>query len=148
MRKIILTKGILAVFFLGSCHTGPMIHKLEEPKQPFGANVEIEVSKTGTSRSLDYEGELIEVSNDGLVFSSRSIAGAPSKMTFAPWRRIRLVEATELPGIKSKRTGSNSHKPESIEMMRIVSRFPQGLSPDLMEELLASFDQVTIDSLP
>lgn len=148
MRKIILTKGILAVFFLGGCHTGPMIHKLEEPRQPFGANVEIEVSQTGTSRSLDYEGELIEVSDDGLVFASRSIAGAPSRVTFAPWPRIRSVEATELPGYKSTRRGSKSHRPESIEEMRIVSRFPQGLSPELMEKLLASFDQVTIDSLP
>lgn len=148
MRKTILTNGILAVFFLGGCHTGPMIHELEEPRQPFGANVEIKVSQAGTSRSLNYEGELIEVSDDGLVFASRSIAGVPSRLTFAPWPRIRSVEATELPGYKSTSRGSKSHRPESIEVMRIISRFPQDLSPELMEKLLASFDQVTIDSLP
>ena len=148
MKMTSLTTGIAVVVSLGSCHVGPMIDELEASRQPFGAHVEIEISQSGTPRTLDYEGELIEVGDDGLVFATRPNDGAPSRLIYAPWQRIRSIEATELPGYRYTGRGSRSRRSETMQEMRIVSRFPQGLTPELMDELLASFDQVKVDSLP
>lgn len=148
MKTIKLKIGILALSLLAGCQVGPMIHEIDELKSPFGANVRIEVSQTGTSKTRKYDGELIETRDDGLVVALRTEGGAPSRVTFAPWSRIHLVKATELPGFQARGTGSQSPESASTEKMRIISRFPQGLSPELMEQLLVGYDQATIDSLP
>ncbi len=147
MRIPKLTKRIAFLVLLGGCAVGPRIEKLEEPRHPFGANVALEVTQPGTSGRQKYEGELIEVREDGLVFALRALASRPSRVTFVPWMNVYSVTATELPGRTSKRNKSKGHKQESIDKMRIVSRYPQGLSADLMQRLLVSFDQETIDTL-
>jgi len=148
MRTHELNTGILALSLLAGCQVGPMIHEIDESKSPFGASVRIEVSQAGTSRARQYEGELIETKDDGLVIALRTAGGAPSRVTFVPWSRIHLVKATELPGFQARGAGNPSPRSASIEKMRLISRFPQGLSPALMEQLLAGYDQATVDSLP
>jgi len=148
MKTIKLKIGILALSLLAGCQVGPMIHEIDESKRPFGANVEIQVSQAGRSKTRKCDGELIEARDDGLVVALRTEGGAPSRVTFVPWSRIHLVKATEFPGFQAKGTESQSPVSASTARLRIISRFPQGLSAELMGQLLVGYDQAAIDSLP
>jgi hypothetical protein len=86
-----------------------------------------------TDRSK-YEGELIEVHDSGIIILTEG--------TF------RLVPYSTI--LSSRFDGmaatDSVHAPPSnvIEHLRLVSRFPQGLPPDLLAKLLASKGQTTL----
>ena len=135
--------AILAL--LSACHVGPMIDQIHAARLPAGAYVLIEIAQSGTQKKQNYEGELLEVRDDGLVVALRSDSIRDTHIAFVPWNIVYRVKATTLPGIQSTTPQTEMRREIAIKEFRIVSRYPQGLSPELLDRLLASFDQKAMD---
>jgi hypothetical protein len=58
----------LAVAFLSACHLGPQIKDLDLANNPAGATVEVQVLPEEGRGKLEFEGELLEIRDDGVVF--------------------------------------------------------------------------------
>lgn len=126
--KMLSTLALLAVV---GCHLGMRGADLPVATQPGGARVSLRTS-TGA-----YTGELLAVQNDGVIVSS-------DRIMFAPFSAII--------DLRLERMGRQFHlgkadvpAGERLAQFRAVSRFPQGLTPNIRSVLLAQRSQSEIE---
>lgn len=131
----------MAVVSLSACHVGPQIKDLDLANNPEGATVEVQVLPTEGRDKLKFEGELLEIRDDGIVFSGTSADDAADEVIFVAWSRATRVRATQFGGYKAEIGRSLEWSAETKERFRLVSRFPQGISPEIMDSLLAAHRQ-------
>jgi hypothetical protein len=91
-----------------------------------------------TTEQRQFEGELIEVRDDGLLML------VEQKLRFVPYGSVdsSLVYNTKLGRDLRGRRAPNAL---ARDRLRLISRHPQGLSPELLRQLLAVYGQTEID---
>ena len=141
MKAVIATGLGLAVASLFACHVGPQIKDLDLANNPEGATVEVQVAPATGREKLEFEGELLEIRDDGIVFSGASADADADEVIFVAWGRASRVRATEFGGYKAEIGRSLEWSDDTKERFRLISRFPQGISPEIMEGLLAAHRQ-------
>jgi len=140
-----LSLKLAVLLLLGSCAVGPRIAHMDAPQKPNGANIILEIRQPDRRARLKREGELIEVRDEGVVVLLPTEAGV--RLAFVPWVDIFRVRATELIRFQSNQAFGSQPSAKSIEEVRIVSRYPQGLSEVLMSRLLAFYGQQDLDTI-
>lgn len=138
---------VLILFVVAACHVGPQIDKTDIARQPHGANVLVAVTREGERKTMKHRGELLEVRNDGLVIAAVIEPDSKLRVVMVPWKIIFRAEATELPGIETRQSYRERQRHATREKLRNVSRYPQGLPPEIMDELLASYGQTALGSV-
>lgn len=144
MKTLRCTSLVLLSAALSACHVGPRIAELAAPRQPGGARVVIDLD--AGRHAPHYEGELIAVRADGLIVALPSTTSKPH-LTLVDWKAIYRLKASELPGFQTKPERTEAPSEAEIDKWRLVSRYPQGLSQRLAGDLLAAYDQESLDSL-
>jgi hypothetical protein len=126
----LLTLVILACLSNG-CRLGMTASKYRPAQGPRGANMHV---KTAQGR---LSGELIEVRDTGIVLL------ADQKLRLLPYTAILSSEVDQTPSRYSisKRTVP---KPDVQAQLRLLSRFPQGLTAELMRQLLDANGQAEL----
>jgi len=132
--------GFVAVS-LSACHVGPQIQDLDLAHNPEGATVEVQVSPLEGKSKLKFEGELLEIRDDGIIFSGADGNDSADEVIFVAWSRAARVKATRFGGYSASIGRSLEWSPETKERFRLISRFPQGISSEIMDGLLASHRQ-------
>lgn len=125
-RKMI---ALIAGMLTSGCAIGGNAAHWDVAKGPSGATVEV------TTNSPKLKAELVEVGADGVV-----IRAYDGKVLFAPYSAIRQFRAT---GKGRKYAFGGGSRPSGVaaENLRLVSQFPQGLTPEIRAKLLASAGQ-------
>jgi hypothetical protein len=148
MSVLKVTMAVSVLALLHACvSVGPEISKMPVLQRPQGAMISIDVKQAGTRQRRKYEGELIEVHDDGMVVAAKSDASSDVRLILFPWSVIYRIQAPQLPGFEFTFISSGARVKSATEKMNLVSRYPQKLSPELMARLLASYHQESIDPL-
>jgi hypothetical protein len=145
---------LLLCLAISGCHMGPQIENLEYARRPEGITTSIEL-RNGIDERKRVEGELLEVRKEGLLLNARETGEASvvkRHVVFVPYTamiNVRL-EKVKLDVLDNKHTwnesaASTSSLEHDRETLRLLSRFPQGLSRPLLKELLAAEGQTTVD---
>ena len=141
MNSVIKVALSLATVSLTACHVGPQVKDLDLANNPEGATVEVQLLPADGEDKLKFEGELLEIRDDGIVFSGASADDADDEVIFVAWSRATRVRATEFGGYRAEPGRSLEWRAETKERFRLISRFPQGISPAILEGLLAAHGQ-------
>jgi len=103
-----------------------------------------------TTSAAAFSGELVEVRSDALVLLSRARAPA-SGGTLAPELVLLLIPFTTVRSSRFEQMGttvtlSDGRAPSERvrDRLRLVSRFPHGLSDPVMSQLLAKYGQTAL----
>ncbi len=144
MRSLRAFTPVLVCLTLGACHVGPQIDKMRLPYSPNGADVLVKVNASAREKKREYRGELLETTADGLLVGLSADSPDGTRMAFVPWRIVYSAVATEAEEIKTRVRATGQSHETAVEEFRLISRYPQGLSPDLRDALLASFGQTTV----
>jgi len=147
MKSFNLTTVIAILSSTAACHVGPQIENKDIARQPYGANVLVAVAREGKSKTMKHRGELLEVRDDGLVIAAVTETDGKPRVVMIPWALIDRAKATDLPGIETRQSYRERQRADTREKLRNVSRYPQGLPPEIMDKLLASYGQATIESV-
>ena len=131
----------LAAVSLFACHVGPQIKDLDLANNPEGATVEVQVLPAEDQGKLTFEGELLEIRDDGIVFFGADSDEFADEIIFVAWNRTSRVRATEFGGYRAEVGRSLEWSPETKERFRLISRFPQGISSEMMDSLLVAYHQ-------
>jgi len=117
--------------FSNGCSFGMTAIKYRPAQEPKGVNMRIDTAQGQLS------GELIEVRDVGIVVL------VDQKLRLLPYTAIlsSKIDQTESRYAISQRTVP---KPEVKEQLRLLSRFPQGLTPELMKQLLGEYGQTEL----
>jgi hypothetical protein len=126
---------------MSACHVGPQIKDLDLAHNPDGATVEVQVLASEGRDKLKFEGELLEIRNDGIVFSGAAADDSTDEVIFVAWSRVARVKATQFGGYSATIGRSLEWTSETKERFRLISRFPQGISSELMDNLLVAHRQ-------
>jgi hypothetical protein len=116
----------------GGCrigHYGLTADKFSPAQTPAGVGVHLVVGK------VPLTGELIEVRDEALVI----LAG--KRLRLVPYAVVRSFHAAQTDVSIS---GGRAPSPQDRERLRLLSRFPQGLAPDLLNRLLGAYGQVQL----
>jgi hypothetical protein len=124
---ILLTLACLS----NGCTFGMTARKYRPAQEPKGVNMRIDTAQG------QFSGELIEVRDVGIIVL------ADQKLRLLPYTVIlsSKIDQTESRYEISQRTVP---KPEVQEHLRLLSRFPQGLTPDLMKQFLSEYGQTEL----
>lgn len=115
------------------------------------------VSARVTTTNAVFHGELLHVDDAGLLI----LTSSGCERRFLLWRSLpcaqeqeRVLRLVPFSAIRSTEfeqldrsyniSGGRAPRPAPRERLRLVSRFPHGLSPELLEQLLASVGQKTV----
>ena len=141
MKVMVRVALSLAAVAMSACHVGPQIKDLDLAKNPEGATVEVQVLALEGRDKLKFEGELLEIRNDGIIFSGTDTNDSADEVIFVAWSRVGRVKATRFGGYNATVGQSLEWSPETKERFRLISRFPQGISSGIMDSLLAAHRQ-------
>ena len=124
MALIRVVAGLTLV--AAACGMGTPAHKFDAARGPAGVTVDLRLAQRGRVR-----GELLAVGDSALIVRGPAIA----LVRYASIRSgvFRDVGAVSFDG--------RAPQPRDRERLRQVSRFPQGLSPELMQRLLQAHGQ-------
>ena len=122
--------SIMALFAISGCHIGMTGAELPVATQPYGARASL------ITASGDYNGELLAVQDDGVIISSDRILFAP----FSAVIDLRLDRMGREFHLKRGEVPTG----ERLAQFRAVSRFPQGLTPNIRSALLGQSSQAQI----
>lgn len=123
---------LVVTVLLAGCQVGPRAENHPAPHSPRGSPVMVE------HEAGRFRGELLEVRDDGLlVWSER-------RVLFVQYARIRTADFTFV-GVSLR--GGTGPSDRQRERLRLVSRFPYGLAPGPLSELLEASSQTAVDEL-
>lgn len=134
---------------LAACHVGPQVDEAGSDlgRQPQGAYVTVAMNRKVDGQRTEHQGELLVVRDDGLVILTPKIEPNDSSVVLIPWSTIYRARANERPKYSVLTSKGDSQLAASIDKLRLLSRFPQGLSVELTEQLLAHYDQAALGTL-
>jgi hypothetical protein len=127
--------GLIVLFalacFADGCSYGMTAKKFPPALGPRGVTMRVVTEQRVAS------GELLEVRDTGIVVL------ADQKVALLPYSSIVRANAE---GISSglEIEGRRNPDPEVRERLRLLSHFPQGLSPPLLQELLNKYGQTSL----
>lgn len=108
-----------------ACQLGGRVNKFAPAKQPAGVAVTVWLRGGGTG-----EGELLAVQDTALVVLAQDTVTLVPYRVLQAGRFAQVGELTELPP---------TH--DFAGKLRLVSRYPQGLTPEMLARLLAAYGQ-------
>ena len=144
---------------ISGCQWGPRIDKYEQARRPEGITTTIEL-RSGLAQDRHLEGELLEVQEDGLLLNARTIQDGEAverRLVFVPYTAMRDIDLDQLglrvlPQYDEETTDDelipydgSSVRVRNVEKLRLLSRFPQGLTQPLLDEILEAEGQSTVD---
>lgn len=138
-------KQALLVLVVASCAAacgyGMTADKLRLTSSERGVNTQVRTADT------EFRGELIEVRSDGLLILASSSGLDPQTQK----RLLRIVPFTAIVSSTFEQLGGSYQitdgrppQPAAHERLRLVSRFPHGLAPELLQKLLESNGQTEL----
>lgn len=125
--------GILIVGVVVACSVGPRPEKFPPAREPAGATIQLRLRGKRV-----VTGELLAVQDSGLLVRDTS--------------RILLVpnRAVQNGSLVTGGGGSFSGKPVggTRERLRLLSRYPSGVSGELLTSLLAAYGRDSVETVP
>ena len=129
MRPFRLTLP-LALVVAASCYFGPKLQDFPSATTPAGAEVRV------VRRGWSLAGELLAVRDSGVVVRQ------DRHVVLVPWRRVANVV---VPRVGRFPIGGKPPKGALREQLRLMSRFPQDMSPAVERALLASLGRDSVE---
>lgn len=123
MRRCWVWGPVLA---LVGCHMGGRVDRFAPANGPEGVAVALELRRGGRA-----QGELLAVQDTALVVL------AQDTVTLVPYGALETGEFSQVEG----ELRGTPPAPDFARRLRLVSRFPQGLTPDMLARLLAAYGQ-------
>ena len=120
------TIALACALLAAGCTLGPTIQEFEPAHRAAGAVATVRLARATIA------GELLAVSDSGVLLLARD------GITEVPFRLVRSGIVQGMPNDFGMGDAPDS---DTRRTMRNLSRFPQGLSPELLEKLLAAYRQ-------
>jgi hypothetical protein len=141
--------ALLLPIAVASCSFGMTAGRFRQTTSPRGVETRL------TTASVDVTGELLEVRTDGLLVLTSGVRWkTPARRDEARERLLRLVPFTAIQASSFEQMNVGRHVQdgrtpdgEIRERLRLVSRFPYGIPPEVLARLLSAHGQVQIGGI-
>lgn len=140
--KILLSLQPLLLLIITGCSTSVEVKDFKPAQNPQG--IEMELSLNGdVLDGQKVKGELLAVRDDGVLLNVADYpdsAGAGNTIVLIPFWMMDRAKLEQMGSAKVESQGEEANK-MYLARLRLVSRFTQGLSDELLAELLMKMGQ-------
>jgi hypothetical protein len=142
-RSVLVVAALFTVPLHGCSHIGPRIEEFAPARGPEGVRAQVELADNNLS------GELLAVRDDGLLLRVAAPGDDPTvdqPLILVPYS---LIEEASFAQLTPRSMIAEGERPNEkvTERLRLLSRFPQGLSDELIKGLLAAYGQQELEVL-
>ncbi len=131
-------RAAIALLWLGAaCHWGTRGEDFVPTRSPVGARVALRLH----GDPIDRDGELYAVDSTGITVRSE-------RLIHVRWPAISIMDVEGLGRSYDVRSGGRGVNAEKRARLAVVSRFPQGLSGELLARVLVLVNQPAVDEVP
>ena len=144
--RILLSVQLLLFLAMAGCSTSVEVKDFKPAQGPQG--VQMELSLNGNVIDGDeIAGELLAVRDDGVLLSVVDYPDSVSAKNTVVLIPFWMMDTAKLEQMGSAKVQSEGEESNEIYLarLRLVSRFPQGLSDDLLTELLTELGQEQVE---
>ncbi len=127
--------ALLACVFVTACRFGTKPADIDWVNSPEGARIALRVN----GEPQDRVGELLAVSKSDVVIRA-------ARITRVAWSRVYAIDVDRLGGNYDVMRGQLVMA-EERRKLALISRFPQGISPELLTRLLAVNKQTDVEEI-
>ncbi len=137
----------LLVLLVAGCSAGVRIENFKPAQGPQGVHVELMLEGNAIGGSK-ISGELLAVRANRIlinVIDNQDSPNASSRVVLIPYSLIKSVDPEQMGrmGFRSQRQEMDE---DHLKKLRLVARFPQGLSDEMLAKLLADLGQDQVDN--
>ncbi len=137
----------LLMLLVAACSVGVKIDDFKPAQGPQGVHIELKLEGKVIGGNT-ISGELLAVRADRIllqVIDSPDSPNATSRVVLIPVSMVKTAKPEQMYRVKvrSKRTELDE---EQVNRLRLVARFPQGLSDEMLAVLLAEMGQDQVDN--
>jgi hypothetical protein len=145
MKRMLMTFVVVAAGF--GCSYGMKARNFAPANSPRGVVGLVSVG------SAQFEAELIEARDTALLVLVNPNAAVASAGSPESAPRLRLVPFAQIRSAVFRQThlavaDGKTPSAKALESLRLLSRFPQGVSPALLETLLRAYSQTQLEGTP
>lgn len=138
--------ALTACLAVSACRVGTMPKDIDWVNAPDGARIALRVN----GESQDRVGELLAVDDESVVMRSLEVVEGVElrrpKLTRVNWSRVYAIDVDQLGSsydvMRGQRVTDGTRR-----KLTLISRFPQGLSPELLARLLAANKQLAVEEI-
>ena len=145
-RNITRCIALLAVLTLSACRFGTTPGDIDWVNSPEGARIALRV----VGELQDRVGELLAVDDESVMLRSYEVVEGVElrrpKLTHVLWSRVYAIDVDKLGGSYDVMRGQRVTDTERRKLA-LISRFPQGISSELLTRLLAANKQAAIEEI-
>lgn len=134
-RVVIRAFVLLACLTMSGCRFGTKPGEIDWVKSPEGARIALRVN----GEPQDRVGELLTVSDSNVVIRA-------GRITRIVWSRVYAIDVDKLGGNYDVMRGQLV-TPDERRKLTLISRFPQGISSELLTRLLALNKQTGMEEI-
>lgn len=145
MKKLL---SLQLMFFLATagCSTSVEVKDFKPAQGPHGIDMELKLNGNVIDGDK-ISGELLAVRGDGVLLNVDDYPDSTSKkqsVVLIPFWMMDTAKLEQMGTAKVESQGEEKNK-VYLDRLRLVSRFPQGLSDDLLAELLTIMGQEQVE---
>ena len=147
--KVILSIQSLVISVLLGCSTSVEVKNFKPAQNPQGVHMELKLNGNVIDGNK-ISGELLAVRDDGVLVNVDDYLGsgeATNTVVLIPFWMMDTAKLEQMGSAKVESQGEEKNR-LYLDRLRLVSRYPQGLSDNLLSVLLSSMgqDQVEVPS--
>jgi hypothetical protein len=133
---------VLLYLLIAGCQIGPRINTFEAAHQPQGITTTVKL-RSGHVTDGHLQGELLEVRSNGVLLKAQGMYKDHTidtpRLVFVPYTAIKDVHIDQL------YLNAHENPVRYQDELRVLSRFPQGLSSSLLDTLLEAEGQSRVE---
>jgi len=146
LRTYALLGSMLASVFVSACRFGTKPGAIDWVVSPEGARIALRV----VGEPQDRVGELLAVDDESVVMRSLEVVEGVElrrpRISRVVWSRVYAIDVDQLDGRYDVMRGQRVTDDERRKLS-LISRFPQGISPELLTRVLAANKQAAIEEV-
>ena len=138
---------LLLMLLIAGCSVGIKIDNFKPAQGPQGVHIELQLEGKAI-RGSKISGELLAVRADRIllnVIDNPDSPNATSRVVLIPFSLIKTVDPEQM-GRMRFRSQREEMDEDHLNRLRLVARFPQGLSDEMLAVLLADLGQDQVDN--
>ncbi len=142
---------LLLMLLVAGCSVGVQIENFKPAQGPQGVHIELLLEGNGI-RGSKISGELLAVRADHILLNVCDKPDSPnatSRVVLIPVSMMKTVDPEQMGRmrIQSQERRREEMIEDRLNRLRLVARFPQGLSDEMLAVLLADLGQDQVDNL-
>ncbi len=144
--RILLSIQLLFFLAMAGCSTSVEVKDFKPAQGPQGIQMELKLNGDVIDGNK-VEGELLAVRSDGVLLNVPNYADSEREantLVLIPFWMMDRAKLEQMGSAKVESQGEEANK-VYLARLRLVSRFPQGLSDDLLTELLTEMGQEEVE---